>query len=118
MFGDPAILQPLNGSEPTSIFTKNRMTARDKNTTVSAVAVLSQTNAGRHLIDEVTAKAPPSAQRSDLTRQFAKAIIDLGEKAPEAFDRVPYLMVHHNPFSATPLPVQLFDGPLDQHVRY
>jgi hypothetical protein len=57
MFGNQAIEVPLNEGEPKPVFGQGRMTAADKNTTVSAIAVLSITNADQGRIDETCGKA-------------------------------------------------------------
>jgi len=51
MFGDLKIEVPIGGGEARSIFSRGRLTDVNKNTTISAVTVLSRTNAKRAPID-------------------------------------------------------------------
>jgi hypothetical protein len=95
------------------------MTSVDKNTTVSAVAILEHTNANQQLVDDITARAAAAvSDGSEVTAAIARAIVELSEASPETFYQVPYLMVHHNPFAVAPLPDGVFTGPHDRHFRY
>jgi hypothetical protein len=123
MFGDPAFIVPLNGEEePTTAFTTGRMTAVNKNTTVSAVAVLSRTNANQRLIDETLAKLGrwegPGLPSEDRVTAVLEAVVELEKQRPEAFVRVTFVSVHHNPFAVAPLPDTVFNGPNDRHFHY
>jgi hypothetical protein len=91
---------------------RNRVLGDRTNRTISAVAVLLQTEANRELIEKETANAGQAGNVGDI----ARAIVTLSEEAPEAFAQVPYLRVHHNPFAWTKLPTSVFNGPHDQHI--
>lgn len=122
MFGDPVISVPLNGGEPSHAFTGGRMLGDTKNTTVSAVAVLSKTNANQHLIDETMAKLGPwkgpGLPSVERITEVMEALGKLYEERPEAAVQVPYLTVHYNPFAAAQLPDHVFNGPHDRHIKY
>ncbi len=111
MFGDQVTRVPLDG-EPVTAFTMNRVLGEKTNTTVSAVAVLSQTDAKPELIERAAANAGQAGNARDI----ARALIALSDEAPEAFDQVPYLRVHHNPFAKAKLPPSVFGGPHDRHL--
>ena len=88
MFGDPVISVPLDGGEPSHAFTGGRMVGDTKNTTVSAVAVLSKTNANQHLIDETMAKLGPwkgpGLPSVERITEVMEALGKLYEERPEA----------------------------------
>jgi hypothetical protein len=118
MFGNPALTVPLNG-ESTMAFTKGRTTAVDKYTTISAVAVLSRTHSNQRLIDETLGQwEGPGFPPDDLVIAKIEAIVEQEKQRPNAFIRVPYVSVHHNPFASAPLLDTAFTGPNDHHFRY
>jgi hypothetical protein len=122
MFGDPVIIVPLDGGQATAGFSRDRVLGDDKNTTVSAVAVLSRTNANQHLIDEAVAKlgpwSGPGLPSVDRVTAVVEAVAALYDERPEASLQVPCLTVHYNPFAAAVLPDHIFNGPHDRHVKY
>lgn len=122
MFGDPAITVPLDGGELTPVFTGGRMLGDTKNTSVSAVAVLSRVNANQHLIDERLARLGPwqgpGLPTSDRVTAVVEAMTQLLNEKPEAGLQVACLRIHHNPFALAPLPEEILKGPNDQHFKF
>jgi hypothetical protein len=122
MFGNPAVAMPIGGGVASAVFTGGRVLGDTKNSTVSAVAVLSRVNANQNLIDETMARVGPwrgpGLPPPDRIAAVVQAMNALLDERPEAGLKVPYVSVHHNPFAVAPLPEQIFVGTHDRHVRY
>lgn len=122
MFGDPKVSVPIGGGDAHTIHTDGSTLQSGKNTTVSAVAILSTTEAH----PELTAAAlAPLLERQGKqmptegqVREFMELLDALYTAHPEAMLRLPSLTVHHNPYAIAPLPELVFQGRHDRQIRY
>jgi len=124
MFGSHGIAMPFNpdlGSADKlgarSGFLRGGGLNSDKNTRYSAVVVINKFNPTLHRVqrdyqDKIVRYGIPAGQRSPVIfRAFEEATQSghFDEHAARA-----RLTVFHNPFAATPLPMEVFGGPHDQ----
>lgn len=102
---------------------KDRLLSPEKNTTISAVAVLEIFRPHLFILHEAAAKQAEEDRKNGVPsdkriENSLRACEETRQKYPSGyFDEAhPRLRVYHNPFAACPLPLTTFRGPYDEQT--
>jgi hypothetical protein len=111
---------------------KNRFFTPNQNTTISAIAVLSEVYPQQHLLAEALEFKTEEVRNrffgKDQGRAYAIELIGelrsledkLRSESPEGFydESVPYLRIYHNKYAALALPAGFFSGKFDTEFQW